>query len=226
MFVLFVLHVVVVAGGTDWHTAVTFWLLAALAGGGFAALTGEIERVDALACDLALAAAGGALLNLLSRPLSTDPVAGIYGVRVFWTVAGAALVLSLAHEATRLWRRFGWASPIGTEGGPIALLLWLGGWPSESGLIEATYDGGLPLKLLPASLHYQTRNGVVPSVQAVSVRQLARASAEDEALVLSAPSDPRDASSPLREIRLDRVQPNGRAAVLADEIHYLRELAG
>ncbi|HLZ71228.1 MAG TPA: hypothetical protein VKV26_15105 [Dehalococcoidia bacterium] len=219
------LHVVVVAGGTDWHTALSFWVLVCLAGGVFAALSGELRNVDALALDLALAAAGGAALNVLSRPLSTDPLAGIYGVRVFWTVAGALLALSLGHEATRLFRRLGVTLPIGAAGGPLSLLLWLGGWPTEPGLIEATYDGGLPLKLLPDSLHYQTRGGIVPAAQALMVRQLARAGADGESLVLRAPSDPRDAGSPLREIRLAGVRPCGRAAALAEEIQHLRGMA-
>ncbi|HZQ36756.1 MAG TPA: hypothetical protein VFD32_12540 [Dehalococcoidia bacterium] len=208
------LHVVVVGGGTDWHTALTFWLLIALSGAAFAALAGELRSADALVCDLALAAAGGAALNAGARALGTDPLAGIYGVHVFWTVAGAAGSLSAAHEATRLLHRAGVSPPIGAQGGPTQILLWLAGWPSERGLLEATYDGGLPVKLLPASLHYQTRGGLLPAAGAVPVRGIASARAEADDLVLTLPGS-HAGEHQLREVRLPALRPNGRAAAFA-----------
>jgi uncharacterized membrane protein YeaQ/YmgE (transglycosylase-associated protein family) len=214
-----VLHVVVVAGGTDWHTALTFWLLTALTGGAFAALAGELHAADALICDLALAAVGGAALNAVARAFGSDPLAGIYGVHFFWTIAGAAICLSIAHEATPLLRRTGLTPPIGAQGGPTQLLLWLAGWPSESGLLEATYDGGLPVKLLPASLHFQTRRGLLPAADAVAVRGIARARAEADDLVLTLPVGAVDGQ--VREVRLQALRPNGRAAAFAARLAQL-----
>lgn len=212
------LHVVVVGGGTDWHTALTFWLLIATLGGGFALLAGELRRADALLCDLALAAAGGAALDAVSRGLGTDPLAGVYGVRVFWTAAGATISLSAAHEATRLLLRLGIAAPIGAQGGPTQLLLWLGGWPSEGGLLEATYDGGLPLKLMPGSLHYQTRGRSLPSARALAVQEVTGARAEADDLVLTVRRDMAAGDGELRELRLPGLLPHGRASAFADRL--------
>ncbi len=213
------LHVVVVGGGNNWHTALTFWLLVALAGGAFAALAGEWRTADALLVDLMLAAAGGAALNAAARAFGTDPLAGIYGVRVFWTLAGAAICLSLAHEAAPLLRRAGFTPPIGAQGGPRQLLLWLAGWPSERGLLEATYDGGLPVKLLPASLHYQTRGGLLPAADAVAVQRIARARAEADDLVLTLPATAGNGQT--RDVRLPALQPSGRAAAFAARLAQL-----
>ncbi len=214
------LHVVVVGGGNHWHTALTFWLLVALAGGAFAALAGEWRAADAMLLDLSLAAAGGAALNTVARAFGTDPLAGIYGVRVFWTAAGATVVLSAAHEAAPLLGRAGLKLPIGAQGGPRQLLLWLAGWPSEGGLLEATYDGGLPLKLLPASLHYQTRGGLLPAADAVAVHGIAAARAEADDLVLTLPAGP-SGNGQTRELRLPALRPSGRAAAFAARLVQL-----
>jgi hypothetical protein len=216
---MLLLHVVVVAGGGAWHTAITFWLLVTLIGGIFAWLCGDQRNPDALACDLGLALAGGAALNVASRPLGTDPLAGIYGVRLFWTVFGAALLLSLGHGAAPALHRFGLAVPITDRGGPAFLLLWLGGWPSERGLVEACYGAGLPLKLLPETLHYQTRRGPLPAVQAIVLRHIREAGADGDTLVIrrNAP-----AGTGSTEIRLEHIRPAGVAAALASEIARLQ----
>ncbi len=195
------LHVVVVGGGNNWHTALTFWLLVALAGGAFAALAGEWRTADALLVDLMLAAAGGAALNAAARAFGTDPLAGIYGVRVFWTLAGAAICLSLAHEAAPLLRRAGFTPPIGAQGGPRQLLLWLAGWQSERGL------------------HYQTRGGLLPAADAVAVQRIARARAEADDLVLTLPATAGNGQT--RDVRLPALQPSGRAAAFAARLAQL-----
>jgi len=159
---MWLLHIVAVQGHGSWQTGLTLWVAVVLVGGGIAWLTGEWTRPDALLLDLALAAAGGALLNAATASLGTDLVALIFGIRLFWAVLGALVAVSLAHDWVQLRRRqVSGAEPLltPTAGGFLFFVTWLSGWPSEPGLVEATYDHGLAIKLLPGRLYYQVRRG-------------------------------------------------------------------
>ena len=195
------LHIVVVRGGNPWLLGALLWLLPGVLALLFAALTGEVDRADAFAFDLALAFAGGVALDAAFVPFGTDPVAYFFGVRVFWTLLGALLILVLAHDAVRLLspeqRR---CLPIGARGGALFLYTWVSGWPSEPGLLSVSYGDGLALKLTPGVLHYQVRRGPLIGARAVALRGGATARSDGGTLVLrAAPGTP--------EIRLYQVRP-------------------
>lgn len=196
---MWLLHIVVVQGGGHFQLGIVLWLLTAAVGAGFALLAGEAARPDALLSDLAIAAGGGALLDAVTPSLGQDPVAVLFGVRVFWTVLGAFLALCLAHDAmrSRVGRRGRW--PIGERGGFLFLFTWLSGWPSEPGIVEAVYDGGLGIKLVPASLHYQFRRGPLTAARTLPLRPGIVARVEGSALLVDEPAG--------RQTRLDGVRP-------------------
>jgi uncharacterized membrane protein YeaQ/YmgE (transglycosylase-associated protein family) len=170
---MFLLHVVAVSGGAGWETGVVLWLVTATLGGAFAWLAGEARRPDSLLADLALAGAGGAVANLIVRRLGTDLVAYLYGVRLLCTAAGSLVLLVAAHDVASYFGR-GAAHRrrlvIITEvGGARYLYTWLSGWPFEPGGIEASYSGGLQLKLLDDALHYQVRRGPFIAAETVLI---------------------------------------------------------
>lgn len=200
---MWLLHVVVVQGGGHLQLGLVLWLLTAAAGGGFAALTGEASRPDGLLTNLAIAAVGGGLLNAATPVFGQDPVAALFGVRVFWAALGAFVALCIAHDAARRLP----GGPIGERGGFLFLFTWLSGWPSEPGLVTAHYDHGLGLKLLPASLHYQVRRGPLTSARAIPLHPGVSAQAEQGALVV------RERSGKLT--RLDGIEPPEALGVLA-----------
>lgn len=217
------LHVVVVAGGSDWQRGLALWLLAAAVGGGFAALSGEWRAPDSLLLDLLLAVAGGAAANLASRPLGNDPLAALYGLRVFWILAGALVCLLLAHDAVRLlppaWLAArGGPVPLRNGGGFLFLVLWLSGWPTEPGLVEATYGDGLALKLLPAALHYQVRVRTVRTARTLPFAGVAGALAECDTLIVILAPHPLDLNAEDGKRRFARVRPTEGAAALADAL--------
>jgi hypothetical protein len=223
---MWLLHVVVVQGGGSFSTGVTLWLTCGAVGLGFAFLAGELADLDALLVDLALAAAGGVGANLLTQPLGpgADPVAFVYDVRVFYTAFGALFVLCLAHDLVRLAGRPDGERRrlvISDRGGFAYLFAWVSGWPVEPGVLEASYDGGLRLKLFPDSLHYQVHAGPLTGARAVPLVPGLVLRSEPGVLDLSAEPGSAAAAVVRRPLHLDGIEPPGSA----EEIERLARAA-
>jgi hypothetical protein len=220
---MYLLHVVAISGGSGWTTGCVLWLLTALLGGLFAFLSGEWSQPDALLADLALAGAGAVAGNLIARPFGSDLLAYLYGVRVLCTAAGSFLALCVAHDLVRYiapedpqsGRRRALISDVG---GFQFLYTWLSGWPSETGLIDAEYDGGLRVKLLPDALHYQVHSGPFTGSETLLIEPGTRAAAEDGTLAVSVPATDATAA---RSARLENVRPPGRSQELHRQIERL-----
>lgn len=213
---MWLLHVVVVQGGGSFATGVTLWLTCGAAGLGFALLAGEFGHPDALLVDLALAAIGGIGANLLTQPLGAgaDPVALVYDVRVFYTLVGALFVLCLAHDLVRLVGRPDGERRrlvISDRGGFAYLFAWVSGWPVEPGMLEASYGGGLRLKLLADSLYYQVHAGPLTGARAVPLVPGLLLTSEPGVLDLSAEPGSAAAAVVRRPLHLDGIEPPSRA---------------
>ena len=225
---MWLLHVIAISGGSDWQRAVSLWLLTATVGGGYAALSGEWHAADGLLLDLALALGGGVAGNLATRPLGNDPLAALYGLRVFWSGAGALVCLLLAHDALRLLPAGSLTArcaPLRLDGGFLFLALWLSGWPAEAGLIEATYGDGCPIKLLPAALHYQAGVRRLRTARTLPVARISAAVAEGDALVILLLASPRSPTQSASRQCFSRVRPAERAITLAEALTQLIERA-
>ncbi len=224
---LWTLHIVAIQGAAGWRTGVTLWLLILGLGGGFAYLAGEWQSPDGLFADLLLATAGAAIANLAASQVGGDIVAFIYDVRIFWAALGGLLVLCLVHDGVARWQqsRREPAAFFGLTGrsGVVYLIAWLSGWPSESGIVEGSYGGGLPVKLLPEALHYQVRAGPLRISRAVPLVDGLSAATEGECLLLSAAPGSAAAAIVERQISLAGVQPQHQARLFAERID---EVAG
>jgi hypothetical protein len=188
---MWLLHVIAVPGNAGWQQGLALWIVVLLIGCSVAYLAGDAARPDSLLADLTLATIGGVLLNLAARGWGQDPLALVFGIRLFWTATGAILLLLLTHDAVQLLTRAGRMGPqrryvIAGRGGFIWLFAWLSGWPSETGVVEASYDRGLAVKLLPESLHYQVHVGPLIGARAVPLLSGIVARTDGSALVVEA----------------------------------------
>ena len=224
IYAVWLLHVVIIEGQQGWQTGLVLWLIVAIAGGGYAWLTGEWSCMDALLVDLALAAAGAAAGNAATGNFGSDPLALIYNVRFFWTGLGAVLLISVAHDALHTYwqrsRHTGARGPLGlvTYGGFRYVLLWLTGWPTEPGTIEATYDGGLAIKLLPDTIHYQARVGPFAVARGMPIVDGMHAELSNSTLTLSSRPGTRAAGVLDQPLQLCRIVPAESAAAIGDAI--------
>ncbi|MHB8575756.1 MAG: hypothetical protein ACYDCQ_10545 [Dehalococcoidia bacterium] len=226
---MWLLHVVLIQGQHGWVTGLVLWFVSAASGATFASLSGELWQLDALLVDLALAGAGGALTNAATGRLGSDPLALIYDVRFFWTVLGAVVFLCLTHDALHVyWTRHasdGRPTPLGLDarGGFLYLALWLTGWPSEPGLTEATYDGGLVLKLTADVLFYQGRAGPLAVAHAVLLLDGLSADLHDSTLTLRAEAGTSAAVRLHESLHFYRVAPHDAAVAIRDAIARSRQ---
>ncbi|HZU77955.1 MAG TPA: hypothetical protein VFA70_14405 [Dehalococcoidia bacterium] len=222
---MYLLHVVAISGGNGWTTGCVLWLLTALFGGLFAFLSGEWSQPGALLIDLALAGGGAAAGNLIARPVGTDLLAYLYGVRVLCTALGSFLALFVAHDLVHYLapedpQTGRHQAVISDVGGFQFLYTWLSGWPSEAGLVEAEYDGGLWVKLLPDALHYQVHAGPFTGSETLLIEPGTRAAAEEGTLAVSVPASDATAA---RSARLENLRPPGRSQELQRQIECLAE---
>jgi uncharacterized membrane protein YeaQ/YmgE (transglycosylase-associated protein family) len=222
---MFLLHVVAISGGAGWGTGITLFLVTAALGGLFAWLAGEAETPAPLLADLALSASGGAAANLIARPFGTDLVAYLYGVRLLCAVAGAIVVLVVAHDLTAwLARRLpARRSVITGVGGAGYLFTWLSGWPFDPGGLEATYGDGLRLKLVDGALHYEVRKGPFIGSETVLIERETAAADRDGNLHVSAPASGGAARGP--SLVLAAVRPPERLQELTAAIAQLAQAA-
>ena len=223
-YAVWLLHVVIIEGQQGWQTGLVLWVIVAIVGGGYARLTGEWSCMDALLVDLTLAAAGAAAGNAATGTFGSDPLALIFNVRVFWATLGALLLVTLAHDALHsYWQRSGHGGspgPLGlvTHGGFRFVLLWLTGWPTEPGTVEATYDGGLAIKLLPETIHYQARVGPFAVARGMPIVDGMHAELSNSTLTLSSRPGTRAAGVLEKPLQLCRVVPAESAAAIGDAI--------
>ena len=202
---MWMLHVVVVRGGTGWPSAMLFGLVACGVGWQFAWLAGESRDEEALTLDLLLAGAGAALGQLAAAAARTDPLATVFGVHLFSAALGALLLLSLAHDLALLDAASRRRYPLPARGGLLVTFLGLSSWPEDLQPC-ASYASGLRIALLPsaaapATLLYEVRFGLLRGMRRLALPPGATVRHEGDALVVYE----RDGGAPL--LRLAAVTP-------------------